>query len=455
MTRISIQNGEIMTQVVVICYPNDWHWVLSIEFINSQLAGQEDIEVWDFSWIGEDSFKNRIKRILRGTPLQRNCKKWLRDNNVQIRSAEQWIFSKPTVINQFSSITENFKNLHHEHHSVIYNTLVEKIGNLVVDVDANKRIIKKELKTIGLISKNLETQDLSQISRVITVNGRFSKNAQVKNWTQLRKLKLTLLEFGSDIEKFEEFNVSPHSESEVIEKIFFYWNSADKSLRNEVAEKYLDALLDNKVSSINWRQSMHQASLPVIDPNKRICVFFASTESEAAGLGDKTPPGYFNNQVEAFTALVENLPTEKWHIFLRRHPANPNTPHAVDPERHIWEEFKERSNVSVIEPSSSVDSIVLGMTAEIAAVYWSSIAIELLMRGHRNVITMGRASWNPMIPEGSVLSEDALKTYLNGAPPKISVNDLAPWAYYYATFGKKFQVFFYSTTKLKWFVDKK
>ena len=100
--------------------------------------------------------------------------------------------------------------------------------------------------------------------------------------------------------------------------------------------------------------------------------------------------------------------------------------------------------------NSSVDSIALGMKADITANYWSTIAIELMIRSHRRVITMGDAPWNSMLPDYSVSNELELQSFLQLDPPKITIESIFPWAYYYAVFGRKFHLFEYSRSIKRW-----
>jgi hypothetical protein len=145
--------------------------------------------------------------------------------------------------------------------------------------------------------------------------------------------------------------------------------------------------------------------------NKKRCTFFASTEAEYAGVGDILPKGYFKNQVEAFRYLCEYLDPNIWEIFLRRHPQNPMSK-IKDPEFFLWEEFEFFKNVTIIEPDSIVDSLALGLGSDLCVNYCSSISMELVVHGAKEVITMGPAPWNKLIPKHTAQSKVSLKTYL-------------------------------------------
>jgi hypothetical protein len=441
-----------MKQVVVICYPNDWHWVLSAEFINSQTLDSIDIEVWDFSWAGELGIKNRIKRMIGGSKLQRDCKNWLKKHSAQVKSLNlnsQWR-NHSSVREQLKSIVCEYEYLEIGIHRAIYNTVVEEVGNLQVNTKEYKNQIKIQLQAKIAVQNALSDLSTHDIARFITVNGRFTKNATVRDWAEANSIPLVLLEFGSTEETFEEFNVSPHSVSEVTTKMIEFWEAAPEKLRVEKARGYLSSIANNDVSKIQWRAKMVEADLPNFPQDKKICVYFASTESEEAGLGDPVKAGQFKSQVEAFQGLMESLPESEWHIFLRRHPRNPETENSFDPEEHLWESFLGVKNVTVIEPDASVDSIELGLHADLVANYWSGIAIELLIRGKNEVITLGDAAWNHFVPTNATRSRVEIKQFLSESTPDFAVETIYPWAYYYSSFGKPFELFQFDRSLAKW-----
>jgi hypothetical protein len=439
-----------MKQVVVICYPNDWHWVLSAEFINAHILDSTDVEVWDLSWAGEFSFKNRIKRMIGGSQLQRDCKNWLKKHSIQFKTLNSLSWNYYAVREQLNTLVAGYHYLEFDTHGTIYNTVVEEVGNLQVNTRKYKGQIKKQLQAKIAVEDALNEFSKNDIARFITVNGRFTKNATVRDWALTKNTPLVLLEFGSTEETIEEFNVSPHSVSEVAAKIIEYWEAAPEEFRLEKARKHLSSIARNDVSKIQWRAKMIEADIPNLPQDKKICVYFASTESEEAGLGDLAKTGQFKSQVDAFQGLIESLPASEWHIFLRRHPRNPETKSSFDPEEHLWESFLEVKNVTVIEPDASVDSIELGLRADLVANYWSGIAIELLIRGKNRVITLGDAPWNYFVPSNSTRSLGEIKEFLSKPTPDFAIESIYPWAYYYSSFGKPFELFQFDRQLAKW-----
>jgi hypothetical protein len=439
-----------MKQVVVICYPNDWHWVLSAEFINAHSVDLLPIEVWDLSWAGEFGFKNRIKRLIGGSQLQRDSKNWLKKQNVEFKRLNFLPSSNGSTREQLDLLISKYDYLNFDVHRTIYNTVVEEVGNLQVHTIKYKRQIKRQLQAKIEVEAALNQLSKKDVARFVTVNGRFTKNAAVRDWAKKIDIPLVLLEFGSTEETFEEFNVSPHSVSEVTSKMIEYWSTAPQESRIEKARARLNSISTNRVSKIQWRAKMVESDVPDFPQDKKVCVFFASTESEEAGLGDPVRAGQFKSQVDAFQSLIELLPEDDWKIYLRRHPRNPESKSHVDPEEHLWEGFIKVKNVEIIEPDASVDSIELGLRADLVANYWSGIAIELLLRGQNKVVTMGDAPWNNFLPLNSARSRGEIKEFLSKPTPAFDVEAIYPWAYYYSSFGKPFGLFQFDYQLAKW-----
>jgi hypothetical protein len=439
-----------MKQVVVICYPNDWHWVLSSEFINTHSVDSLAIEVWDLSWAGEFGFKNRIKRLIGGSQLQRDCKNWLKKQNVESKKLNFLPRSNGSTREQLNLVISKYDYLDLDIHRTIYNTVVEEVGNWQVDTLKYKRQIKRQLQAKIQVQAALNKLSTNDIVRLVTVNGRFTKNAAVRDWAKKRDTPLVLLEFGSTEETFEEFNVSPHSVSEVTSKMIEYWSTAPEESRLEKAKAHLNSIATNRVSKIQWRAKMIEDDVPNFPQDKKVCVFFASTESEETGLGDLVRIGQFKSQVEAFQSLIELLPENEWQIFLRRHPRNPESKSNFDPEQHLWERFIKVKNVEIIEPDASVDSIELGLRADLVANYWSRIAVELLISGQNRVITMGDAPWNNFVPLNAARSRREINEFLSKPTPAFDVEAIYPWAHYYSSFGKPFNLFQFDCQLAKW-----
>jgi hypothetical protein len=433
-------------KLVVICYPNDWHWALSLEFLNREADKGLKYDVLDASFVGERGIRSFVKRLIGGSKLQRQSKKYLEEQGFQI------IRNKNGRLNNLLAkiyVPREERVLGAESAGPSYNSIVERTGNLRIDILQNLRIIRKEFRSRDLMRRILKGITNESYSKVVTVNGRFTKNATVVDWCKQAEISCSLLEFGSSNEKFEIYEISPHSMEDVEKKIQIFWESSNSHVRNQKAKKYLDQLVNNhEISDINWRVNMIPGHRPPIG-EKKVCVFFASTETEYAGVGDLVLDGDFTNQVEAFIGLLEVLNPNEWDVFLRRHPKNPSSS-SQDPEAFLWTEFESCSNVQMISPESTIDSIALGEEADLIVNYSSIIAMEFVARGFQNVLTLGPAPWNRLIPSRYLPTKNSIAKFLVEERSKISIEEILPWAYFNSNFGEDFKLLDFDKSKTEW-----
>jgi hypothetical protein len=247
------------------------------------------------------------------------------------------------------------------------------------------------------------------------------------------------LEGGHKNTSFQIFDFGPHSTSEIQKKINQLWNSAVEPYRSDISRMYLENLVINRRRpGSDFRSRIVWDSLPKFS-GKKICVFFASSEWEYLGVREEVPTGHFENQIEAFKALVACLDSEIWDIYLRLHPVTP-THNNHDGENSIWVPFRDITNVVVIESNSNIDSIALGLKADLIASYGSGINMEFYARKLGNTITMGLAPWNDLLPERHIPTIKKLQKFIGSVKSSIEIEKLLPWAYYQVESGIEFEL---------------
>ena len=410
----------------------------------------QKFHVLDLSYPGQLELRSFLRWILGGNRLRKSGLKLL-EHKKSAKILKRRVFFR-SIFAFFDSIKEmtNLEpTLSYQNSTTIYNSCVEKSGNLNPATRKNFGMIFKEVFARNLTRRILENLDYSSYNRVVTVNGRFTKNAVIKEWALSKSIPCRLIEFGANKESFQTYEVSPHSMSELEDKISEFWESASDSFRQRVSREYLTKLsVDKPITEINWRAKMQRNLIP---PKEKLysCVFYTSTEAEYAGVGDSVPASKYQNQVQAFRAIVKRLPTDEWQIFLRRHPSNPRG-EIKDAEHLLWEEFRKFSNVFIIEPESPVDSIALGMSADLAVNYCSIIAMELVARGAQNVITMGPSPWQGLLPERQIESNFALAETLEIMQKKIAAEKILPLCFYLSNHGINFQTTRFLETENNW-----
>jgi len=433
--------------LLIICYPHGWHWGLSVEFLFNEISKGNLYDVVDASFIGDNKLKVRIKKFLGGYKFRSSSIKMLALGEINVINLNKLKSNKL----QKKSYKREVKITHSPIiTSPAYNSIAEKTGLLELSQIRRsfraRLIMNKEISDSNLLYKKLITLNHFNYTKVVTVNGRFTKNSTVIYWCKKNGVKTSLLEFGSlNKNAFELYENSPHDPKEIEEKIKYYWDNADESYRENVAKIYLANIVQNRSSSkINFRKKTVLGKKPALNV-KKVCVYYANSEYEYAGLNLSIDPGHFRNQVEALRGLLTALNNNEWDIYLRRHPKDPSAK-VEDTERFLWTEFNTHDNIHIISPDSDIDSLALGESADLIASFGSTINIEFVARELQNVVTLGPAPWNQLLPSRYLPSIQEINRYLSNDPEKISSKNIWPWAYYMAESGIDFK--FIETNKV-------
>ena len=434
-------------EIIFICYPNDWHWALSAEYVNSRIIKGAKIEVVDLSYIAEPEPKTLIRKMRGGSKLERDIRKYFKQKNItylKYSNSYLRLWINMLSLKTFLQIIDEANG------GLAYNTIVEKTGLLSIKVNEHKRIVNEEITKLNFTNLILNEMPSAEKNTIVTVNGRFTKNACVLSFAKRNNLRFKLLEFGSNRQKYEIFLNSPHSMFEVQAKIINYWESADRKTRIQIAESFINGIEHNySFSPYNFRKRMIPSKIPKID-NRKILTFFGSTESEYAGVRDSVGENEFSNQYDAFRAIVALLDPVKWKIYLRLHPSiTSDYSNGSDTEK--WLSFQKKSNVEIILPNSDIDSIALGLKSDVAVVFASTIAMELLSLGQKKIISMGPAPWNKLLPDLYVSDNTKLEHFFNNMSDfQGNKTDIYPWAYYMSNFGNDFSILKFEETMHTW-----
>ena len=123
------------------------------------------------------------------------------------------------------------------------------------------------------------------------------------------------------------------------------------------------------------------------DRTKRNIVIFNSSEDEFVALGkDFDDYQMFPNQTAGIVYLLEHLPSEEFHVYVRVHPNL--TRIKYDYVRELYELPKKFGNLTVIAPDSQVSTYALMDAAEKVVVFGSTAGAEATYSG-KPVILVG------------------------------------------------------------------
>lgn len=426
-------NDSNKKNLLVMCDPSGWQWGLGLEFINDELKFEKNFEILDLSFLGQMSLISLAKILFGGYRVRRKSLQFYRSKKMKvIRIRMMNYFRKATIVPE-SLLSPNLS----------LNSIVELSGTIDIDyitkTKQTKKIVKIENRKRDLAYTVLSKIDFKSYHKVVTINGRFTKSATVKYMCNLNKIQCQLVECGEKKNSYEVFNESPHSIEEKSNKIKDLWSQAVEPSRSQISREFLNGLIKkNSLPGINFRGAMVLGKIPELS-EKKVCVFYASSEWEYIGVGDAIDPNFFQNQVEAFRGLIQSLDAKSWEIFLRRHPNRPDK-NLDDGEKVIWQEFYSNKDIRIIEANSDIDSLALGMKADLIASFGSAILTEFIARGCQNVVTLGPAPWNKFIPERYLPNSERLKEFLISERELISAEQLYPWAYFQSESGNSFNL---------------
>jgi len=438
------------SEALFLCDPTDWQRVLIGEYALSQSIGSKKIVIYDFESLGEPIFKSLLRALGVRSRLKRELFNVLRKQGIQIDYPNvstiiySWFqfFDHSEFPKYIESKNPQFLN--------IYPNLVNLTNELRISVSDNSRTVRRERAKSRGILRALRQMNFHGVELGVLVNGRFTKSLTIRTHLNELDVPLRILEYASTQERYEVFEISPHSNHELGEKIVNIWNLADAKKREVVADGFFRILRDRDPSAgINWTSAMITNSVPEIPENRKVLTFFSSSEKEFVGVRDYIPENEFQSQASALNAILEIAPEEDWIVYLRRHPKRHNSGN-LDVEDSIWEQCRKYNHLIEIHPSSHIDSFALAFKSDVVAHYDSSIGPQLINMGHSKVITLSKTSWSSFDGYHNLRTKDSLRSYLNN--PSDYLPNVKPWAYFRAVYGKKIENFELDETNMTWVV---
>lgn len=222
---------------------------------------------------------------------------------------------------------------------------------------------------------------LKKYDKVYIWNGRLSFTRPIFEYLR-NKIEINIFETGRDRLHFMLYDNFPQNNyyiSTLIEKhtSINLENDAKKFFegrRNRI-EDYDDA--HAKIQIIGKGIS--------INSNKKMIVYFTSSESERTGLFDNNNIGNFENQMDVVKNIYKFMDKEKYYLVVKFHPGQ-GKHHTI--WKKLWDfNFLDKKNILYLLPESNVDTytvidqsycvITCGSTVGVEAVYWNKKCINI------------------------------------------------------------------------------
>jgi len=428
--------------IVISCYRWEWQQVLTIEGARELESCGYEVEYLELTGLESSLCKNWIKNLVVEKNGYRSRIRLLKSRGIAVHRPRLKILTAKLQMKLQLLTRFDLSTLAKSRWEVVYPGLVDLTNDVNVSFKSHKKltrnILMQDLFFTRLLANWGEAHPID-FETVLIVNGRFPLNRAAADFFRKKNQSVTFIEFGSNRERFQFYNVSPHSMTNrrKLFQEFLENTSLDADISYKLGSDFFEGRRKfDAQANLSWTRKMDPEIIPEIDAQKKVCTFFPTSEKEFAGVGDIPPLGHFKDQHEALNALIQQL-DDSWDIYIRRHPRA--TDARNDPELERWEAYNRFPNVQIISPDSNVDSYALGMRSALVAHYSSFIGPELIFAGHDNVVTLGPTQWEHLDPHRHLHNSQEISNYFKTGRTLTNNPRIHLLGFYMSTFGKDFK----------------
>lgn len=332
---------------------------------------------------------------------------------------------------KFSSCKMRFRNIDAKDTLNLTNVLRSQFslwyGSQSIKIEEiPRKMVQSEVKsyksTKFLLSKIVER---SKIEKMVTINGRFTIEKAVFDLGKERNVPVSFLEsLSENPEKYEVFDMSPHSIIESNIKILSQWQrdfDLSPKTTTDIAIKHME-----ERTSPNWKwKNAGPASMDFSDP---YIAFFPTSDYEFSILNIEANLEPKLTQFEVVESLLNFSKELGLEVVVRGHP-QPKEKHVGLKEDEIWSQFCTENSIKFISAFDSYDSLQLAKNAHRNVVYYSSIAAEIVFLGYP-VIATAPSIYSDSIPNITKETVEEIEIFIKNEPPIVPIDSVFPWAYY-------------------------
>ena len=419
--------------IIILPYFDQWQWMFGIEIALLLASKGKKVLILKLTIVDKSILKRILKGVFGYSQVTRKVLKDIESRGVVLK--RDWAFPfmrRPRII--FDSNGEfSLADLHQE---IAFPHIVNDVLTTKLDNRKFKRTIQKHIRDVKITQEQLQKYEFPKLATIYTINGRFSKNRTIKYFFDKRAgFKIKILESASS-GKYEILD-DAQSMTEWQDKIASHWNESKDPSKIQISENFFIERTRRIMAAEDvWTSRMKQGAIPNLDPTKKVCTFYSTTEIEFVGGGGNRPLGEIGSQIEAIQLLRTKLPSDEWQLVVRRHPIPRDSEHDLD--ETLTRKLQEVPNLIEISGDSKVDSYALADRSDLVTHYGSSIGAELVYRGKTPVYALGRTPWQYFDPEHHLIAkEDIDKLDLNNLKRSEKAT-VFPWSYYQLTGGREF-----------------
>lgn len=417
---------------IVVPYRNLYQWSLAIEFALDIRKKGYPIEIKILNLPNLNFFRSILKSLLMFRSINPEVLSILRLHGISIKNYHLF----PTL-----SCLKLRKNYSIKYKKELEISLAHIVNDLFTEKldftqKSHRVTIRKHLRDVIHTNKMLEKIDFSKFEIIYTINGRFSSNRAIVKFLRSKEFTVKIVDLASN----GKYLVVDNAQSmfEHINLIDDFWRNYPAESRFQDAEEYFQAKVTAiKNKSDPWIAFMTQS--PKFDlPNKKIAIFYTTTQLEFVANDDVPAGDTFTNQNEALVAVYNWLRENGWFLIVRRHPRSINTDQSVQADDLLLN-LPQGQDLLIINPEDKINSYELAEKADLIISYGSSIAAELIFENKKPVVSVGITPWFLYDKTNHLLSERELKSidpnFIKKSEPWI----VLPWALYILKAGSNFK----------------
>jgi len=272
-------------------------------------------------------------------------------------------------------------------------------------------------------------------------NGRSASGRCFLRACQLEGVRFFTHERGSTINSYLlAENTVPHDVDYRQQEIRRHWDAnPDLAAKTAVAEKFYARMRRGQLAYREANYLKHQVADQVPESWRKRSprlVFFSSTETERAALGNFYSRRIYTSLIDALTRIVSDLAAREFAgiLAIRMHP------NSAEEYAHLSDRLSTLAGhdfVTLIPPTASVDTYALLDSADKVLVMTSTLGMEAAYSG-KPTISLERSNYDKLGSVHAPLTHaEVMRCLLEPLPPLDRLGALM-YGYYTLTFGTPF-----------------
>ena len=426
---MTFENSSDSRCLVFVPYLDHWQWVFASEYALEQKSRGKEVKIVAMEIVNLRGLINIFSRKFHVASINHKVFHLLKESGIEL----SWVNVFPRFTIRNVKISSDSKFLQSDkYQEIAYPNLIDSLGRMRIDPTRDKKTILKFGREAEAITRALKKMKYNRPGEVATPSGRFCRNkAVVTFFKEMNGSTVRVLDSSSH--GHYEVVSDGQSITEFSDLVYKNWvNSCDLD-KLEIGANYFEARIRSARSRNDyWTHRMNVGELPKLNPNKKVCVFYSTTQIEFEGSGDLPSATEFQSQVDAIAHLRRKLPMDQWELVVRRHPWPAGVTHS---DRDLLEGLTDIQGLVIVEGNSQVDSYALGDRADLIFHFGSTIGAEFTFLGGKPVYSLRKTYWWRFDEGHHLVTKNDLEDLNLEALSVADPLSVIPWGYYISRGG--------------------